>query len=347
MLKKIMACLLIAASALLCFAGCTDDGVPDDMYSASIAGEPFILYVPDGWTDNRDSGISSAYYSLNDVVTVSARYYTPVVPEGEAFSLDAYIDQAEADYTALYQQLSRVERSAAKLGDNNATRCRYTFDRTVKTQEGEKTANVTLIQYYTFYKGDVVILNFYCLTDAYKSKTEYSEMFEQIRSEFVLCDKTAVNNEITTDKKTPEGMKIASYKTREYVFYVPTTWVSDYTDQLTYAYYPESGKPNITVTSYSPDDVITARDYFAYCESTYQKEIAGYNRISETEGKVFGFEAWSYVYSAVYGQAEYRIMQTVFEYNDMIYSITYTALADSYDKHLDDVNAMIGALRFR
>ena len=340
MLKKILSCLLIAIAALTCFSGCNDDGIPDGMYSVTVEGEPFILYVPEGWTDNRDSGISSAYYSLVDAVTVSARYYTP---QGE-YTLDSYIDGFAASFAESNPSFKVLDRKAANLGDKAGIRYQYSFDRNVKGEDGDKSANVTVTQYYAQHGADVIVLSLYCKTSEYDE--EYATVFEQIRSEFVFCDKKAVND-VVTDKKTPAGMKKASFKNCEYVFYVPTSWYCDMSDKLSEAYYPESGKPNVTVTSFSPDNVLTAKEYFAECEELYKTEIAGYERISESERTVANCSALSYTYKAVYGSAEYRIMQTVFVYNDMVYSITYTALADSFDAHLGDVEAMLGAFRFR
>ena len=73
----------------------------------------------------------------------------------------------------------------------------------------------------------------------------------------------------------------------------------------------------------------------------------GYEFIEKTERKVFELDAVSYTYKAVYGGSELRVMQTVFLYNDLLYSITYTAHADRFDVHLEDVEMMLGAFRFR
>ena len=342
MLKKILSCILIAIVALTCFSGCNDDGIPDGMYSATVEGEPFILYVPEGWTDNRDSGISSAYYSLVDAVTVSARYYSPDT-SGD-FTLDAYIDAFASSFADSNPSFKVIDRKSAKLGDKAGVRYQYSFDRSVEGEDGEKSANVTATQYYAQHAGDVIVLSLYCKTSEYDE--EYAAMFEQIRSEFVFCDKKAVND-VVTDKKTPAGMKKASFKNCEYVFYVPTSWYCDMSDKLSEAYYPESGKPNVTVTSFSPDNVMTAKEYFSECEEIYKKDISGYERIGESERTVAELSAISYTYKAVYGGTEYRIMQTVFVYNDMVYSITYTALADRFDAHLDHVKTMLNTFRFR
>lgn len=344
MFRKILSCLLIAIAALTCFSACTDDGIPDGMYSVTVEGEPFILYVPEGWTDNRDSGISSAYYSLSDAVTASARYYTPDIADGEKITLDSYIDDFAMGFAQSNPSFKVLDRKASKLGEKDAVRHQYSFDRNVNGENGAESANVTVTQYYAYYKSDIIVLSLYCKTSAYSD--EYAQMFEQIRSEFVFCDKKTVND-VVTDKNTPQGMKKASFKNCEYVFYVPMSWNCDMSDKLTEAYYPESGRPNVTVTSFSPDNVLTAKEYFAQCEDIYKKDIAGYERISQTERTVFDLAASSYIYKAVYGQTEYRIMQTVFVYNDMVYSITYTALADSFEKHLGDVNSMLDAFSFR
>ena len=144
-------------------------------------------------------------------------------------------------------------------------------------------------------------------------------------------------------------MKRASFDNCEYLFYVPTTWNCDMSEKLSEAYFSESGKPNVTVTSFSPESRLTPEQYFAMCEEAYKKDISGYEKLSAEARTVAGCSAMSYTYKAVYGgaQTEYMIMQTVISYDDMIYSITYTALADRFDAHLDDVSAMLDAFRFR
>ena len=304
MLKKILSCVLLAILTLTCLTGCgEDDGVPDGMYSATIESDPFILYVPEGWTDNRDSGISSAYYSLSDAVMASARYYTPDM-SGE-FSLSDYVYDFIVEFESANPSFVKLAEEDSALGENKALRCKYSFDRTVDSSEGALTANVTVTQYYAIHGSDVVVLSLFCDTSKYGD--EYIEMFEQIRSEFVFCDKKAVNDAVT-DKKTPEGMKRASFDNSEYAFYVPTSWYCDMSHKLTEAYFPESGKPNVTVTSFSPDSATTTpAQYFAMCEEAYKKDIPGYEKIGEESRTVGGCSAVSYTYKAVYGstQTEY------------------------------------------
>lgn len=331
MTKKLICALFCAVICMTALFGCAkDDKIPDGMFSSTIEGEPFILYVPDGWSDNCDSGISSAYYGLN--VIASARYYTP---EDASTTLESFVEAHIDECKKSYDDFS-FSRKDSKLGkETPAIRIEYDFD-------SGSSSKTKAIQYFGEYNGDVIMLSFYCASDTFE---EYAEAFEQIRNEFVLREKTEVN-EIVTDKKTPDGMKLASGKV-QYRFYVPQSWHTNTSDGLSSAYFPESGKPNVSVTTYSPDEDLSAEKYFELCEIEYKKTISGYELVEKSERTVHDRNAFSYTYKAVYGGTELKIMQTVFVYNDLVYSITYTAHADRFDAHIGDVMKMLDEFRLR
>lgn len=331
MSKKLLLLISALLVCVLALSACNDDGVPDGMVSVTLEGEPFILYVPEEWRDNRASGISSAHFALNTVA--SARYYTP---EDANVTLDGYIADYLEDCKARYTDFS-FTRKDSTLGKNTpAVRIEYDFS----TNE---TTTTKAVQYFALHGGDVIMLSFYCNSASF---ADYSEDFEEIRREFVLTEKS-VRNDNETDKHTPSGMKLASGKGINYVFYAPSAWITDLSDEHSYAYYPESGRPNVSVTAYTPDDVMTVEQYFELCEEDYRKNISGYELIGSAERTVAERDAVSYTYKAVYGGAELRVMQTVFVYNDLLYSITYTAHADRFDAHLSDVESMLNEFRFR
>ncbi len=348
-MKKLISCLLVIIICIGLFSACGEDSsVPDGMYSATLEGEPFVLYVPEGWIDNRDSGISSAYYSLENAVTVSARSYAATVTEGETFLLDAYIDTCVAEYNEKYNSFQLVDRKESALGSTPATRVECTFVRSATSYGVTAEESMTAVQYYALHGENVVILSIYCKTSAAQNE-DYLTMFEQIRGEFVLCEPNAVNH-VVTDKDTPEGMKRISPDGAQYRFYAPLSWVSNMSDKMTDAYYPEGGRPNISVTAFSPDTVMTPSEYFEQCQEIYKKDVPGYeaNETIEAQNRqVAGRAAISYIYTAGYGGAEYKIMQTILEYNDLIYSVTYTAYADRFDAHMADVELMLANFYFR
>ena len=342
MIKKVFALILCALMLLPIFVACNKKSdVPEGMKSVTLSGEPFIFYVPKEWTDNRDSGISSAYYSINKSVMASARYY-PCDADTVSAGIEAYVDKVSTQNSNTLKDYTLIETKKHSFGGPNGQKYEYKYKHIGDASETE----ITVIQYYTFYGEDVIVLSMYIATAHYTD--EYVEMFEKIRHSFELREKNVANDEII-DKYTPEGMKKASDDDVQYACYVPKAWVTDLSDKLTYAYYPESGKPNVTVTCFSPSsDNITAAEYFEQCEREYRKSIAGYELLGEPISRtVAEREALSYQYKAVYGNSEYKIMQTVLIYNNLAYSITYTARADAYEAHLDDVELILSNFRFR
>lgn len=331
MIKKISA-LIIALIMCVSLASCSKDGAPDGMKDATVEGEPFVLYVPDSWTDNRSSGISSAFYSSLDLVLVTARYFTPA----EEKTLDGHVDTLAASYAATLQGYALVSREDAVLGGENARQLVYTVDVSGRSY--------TYKQIITLHDGDVKLLTFYCPTDALEA---YGGDFTAIHEAFVLKTKTETAKEPLIDKNTPEGMKIASVENVQYRLYVPMSWVCDPDSGVSEAYYPTSGKPNVTVTAYSPDGTMTVEQYFEGCEAEYKQKLAGYELLSVADRTVAERAAKSYTYRAKYGETEFKIMQTVLVYNDIVYSITYTALTDSFDTYMADVNTILDSFIFR
>lgn len=335
-MKFIKKTAALALALLLCLTAvscASDNGTPDGMKSATAAGEPFILYVPTSWNENTVSGMSSAYYSSEHKIMVTARYYTPADP---SMTLDQYADMFAKAYSESLSEFTVTERAPAVLGGKDAVKLSYT------AKNGE--TPMTCFMIATLHGGRFVSLNAYCTTELYEVLLAD---FDKIAAEFVLCEMDDGNGEEFVDKNTPEGMEIASAKQLEYRFYVPKTWVCDAESGASEAYYPESGRSNVTVTSYAPSVSISVKDYFIQCEAQYSASLPEYKRIGESERTVADRTAYSYTYTTVVDGSQYTIMQTLFAYNEMIYSITYTALDENFETHMSDVEAMLSAFTFR
>lgn len=334
MLKKIIA-LTAALVLCLCLVSCSqaDADAPDGMHSVTLAGEPFRLYVPTNWASNTASGVSGAYYSSNETAMVTARYHTP---SDASMTAEAYIELCAESYAASLDGFTEQERTATVLGKEDAVKLTY------QIMNGAQT--MSCFQIAVCYGGDIISLSGYCASDLYEL---LRADLDAIISAFVLCEKTDPQGEEVIDKHTPAGMEIASADHLEYRLYVPTVWVCNAENGMSEAYYPESGKSNISVTSYAPQESASVQNYFLSCETLYAESLPGYERLSESTRQVADRTAYSYVYRATVDGADFRIMQTVLAYNGMFYSITYTALADNYDAHLADVEAILNAFTFR
>ena len=335
MFKKITAvCLLLAL--LLCAVSCAkdEDQTPEGMKLASKTGEPFRLYVPEAWTLNTTSGISGAclYYTTESVSTLVTARFATLTDATE--TLTDYVNRRTAVYTETVQSFAVTARRDVVLSEQPALQVDY-------TAIINGTA-MTCREIVAFYKGDAISLHWYVATELYESM---AESLKQIEKEFVLCDKS-VPNDAVTDKHTPDGMKIASSDSIEYCLYVPASWIGDSTSGKSEAYVA-ADRSNVTVTSYSPSTSMSVADYFNLAEASYKTELSGYELLATDPLTVAERDATSYTYKAVYDGVEYRIRQTILAYNEIIYSITYTAKADCFDAHLGDADAILSAFRFR
>ena len=332
MLKRIFAVL---AAIIMCFGvvGCAKNDAPEGMQLVSLEGEPFRLYAPKAWTNNTVSGISGAFYAGTDNIAVSARYFG----EADDMSLESYVGKCVDSYNEIHKDFDfDGEVTPTVLGGEDAIE--IIFEAEFDKQD------FTFRQIFVKYKGDFIVLSFRCPSEVFET---YNTQFTEMAEVFELCEKEEVKNDCVTDKKTPDGMKIASNDKIEYRFYVPKTWVCDSESGASSAYFDESGKPNVSVTAYIPDGIMSAEEYVEDCKEIYADEISGYEYISEESATVANKDAIKYSYSAEYGGVRFTVMQTVFVYNDRVYSITYTAPEDSFASHTDDVEAMLDAFRFR
>ncbi len=338
MIKKLLA-IFLALLFCFCAVGCadTDPDAPEGMKSATISGEPFVLYVPDGWTDNTSSGISGAYYPSVDGLSVSARYTA-----ANGISVEQYLTDCLAALGNEYanKEFSLIEdKAVTTLGTGKTPlRITYTFKR------GDIILRCSQIT--AEHNGDLISLYIYC-PDGEEYEKRKDEL-ESIRSSFVTKDKAPAIAPVIT-KDTPEGMKLASNKDIEYRLFVPTEWICDPESGASEAYYPESGRPNITVTSFVPDASIhDVNDYFKSCEERYKAELPEYSFVSGPEEReVSGRKAYIYIYTVKAGDADIRIMQTIFSYDSSIYTVTYTAAAESFDTHRPDVDKILDSFKFR
>ena len=340
-MKKILSMALVLVMLCTMLVSCNSD-TPKGMKSVTIKGEPFILYVPETFTDNTSSGISGAFYKsvANDLI-VTARYQTP---KDSDMTLDEYMTLCADSYS---KTVAGFEKTAAIAGD-----ILYGVD--ARRLEYKMTADeieYKVIQITAKFEGDFVTLNLYLTGDG---ENVYSNFIELIIENFTLVKRAENTIEDVVDKDTPVGMKIASSDIVEYRLYVPSNWVCDADSGVSEAYYPESEKTNVTLTSYSPDTEekgMPLADYVNKCVEEYRGTLAGFpevititNDLVVDEKEAMGLE-----FSAEYDGVSYKLRQVMFyapEF-DIYYTFTYTAIADRYDEHMADFDAMLAAFCFR
>ena len=145
-------------------------------------------------------------------------------------------------------------------------------------------------------------------------------------------------------------MKLASNSDVAYLFFVPESWVINQNEQI-YAAYVEEDRASVSVVPYMPDAESMSIAEFSKMTKDKLVEIvgeSGYAADSESEASLGGRMAVAHRYRLTIDGKTYEYLQVVAAYKSMIYSVTYTAPSQEiFDKHIQEVEAIIGAFSFR
>lgn len=155
-----------------------------------------------------------------------------------------------------------------------------------------------------------------------------------------------------TDTGVPDGMKLVENDKNTYKLFVPENWVVNITDGVSGAYVTKDNS-NVSLM------IMTASQNYqsleSFCQKYYKDMEATFKNVSEreeyTENQKFGeLPALKYVFTIGTEASEeepnalqYKYMQifALDQSSNQVYIFTYTALADNYAAHLDDVNRIV------
>lgn len=336
-MKKTVALLLLLVMTLGLVACGTEVEPPSGFQLASLDSEPFYLYVPNTWTSNASSGISSAYCSSESRVLVSA--FANVNEEG--ISLEQYtaktlesFQRTLADFTLVTKNLEETV-----LGSYAA----YCFD--YKATSGDKA--MMFRTYVSAYSEGFALLTYSAEQEVFET---YVADFSEIVSQFTF--KVKNENEIPQKENNPEtvdGWQLASNLKYEYSFYVPKSWTVDKSGEVPVAYCPQTSawsldRSNVTVMSYVLSEPMTAKDYWEKTkgELVYEYEV----RSTDDTVTLGGLSAYAVEYEIGLTGMKYLVKQVFCATSNMVYVFTYTSTNDYYDSHMNTVNEMLRMFAF-
>lgn len=148
-----------------------------------------------------------------------------------------------------------------------------------------------------------------------------------------------------SELEIPDGMQLAT-EAPEYYFFVPMSWIVNTGSGTSSAYYSLNDQTtvSVSVTSYSPEESMDIDGYWDMCEEEYKKEFRNYTFIAEEATTVSSAtearNAKSFTYSADFSGKTYKFSQIIFTNGSMFYIMTYTALTENYDTHLQELAKM-------
>ena len=181
-----------------------------------------------------------------------------------------------------------------------------------------------------------------------------------------------------SDTDAPLGYKEISGEDVDYDLFVPEEWQPDISTGMTAAYYSSRDPANISLIAFELDgSVKSIEDYWnsylpgltavfpdikfenipedteteaSEAESAEDTETAAVNAepvIGEPEQlKLDGVPALAYNYTGSMNGTAYKFYQVIAFRNSRVYIFTYTAEADNYDAHIEDVVSILGNFKF-
>ena len=351
--------LLLLIGILVCsFVACgKEEGEygPEGMQIANCEGDDFRLYVPTSWNLNNAYGVAGAYYNISAQSTVSVVKYPiteemkAVLPEGgdaekNAARLDSFAEQyckkAIAEQAVGEVLTEDLDLDISLLDDVSAREYHY-----YATVKGE---NLHFLQVIGERNGGFYVFTFICVPDLYENLLPD---VEKMLSEFVFADPYNPDDYAREmgEGEVPDGMILISNNDVAYRFYAPDTWKANY-EQKVFAAYREDDRSSVSVVPYMPQkEGMSVAEYFSICKNQ-MIDIGGEESlvmISEDAVTLGGRNATAYVYTYEIGGKTYQYKQVVAVYRSMVYSMTYTATPENFEKHLADVDSMIDAFEFR
>ena len=344
MLCTLLALVMLSGSLVACSKG---DEIPDGYQHATCKGEYFRLFVPTQWQTSTESGVSGGYYSLAEGTSVSMAEVVVDLPavDGEGKTVTATLEDFFAAHMADISSLPgyKAEKEFdATLGSYKAKDITY-----VAARSGE---SYRFRQVLTKVEG-----RFYLFT--YSSKAESFDrwldtvdgILENVMFYAYPFEGTDDEKKIPEVDNVPSGMKLVTGNDVAYRFFAPEEWVMGDAPAAALVYASEEDRSNVTVMGYVPNtDGYSVADYWENTEKYYKDALTDYTPTAEpVQETMGGRKATVYEYTYTLGGVTYKCRQAVCVYSYMIVIMTYTALTEQYDAHLDDVAAMQEALAFR
>ena len=344
-----------------------DSEIPDGYQYATCKGEYFRLFIPTQWTVNTESGVSGGFYSHNDEATVTMTQipFTPAEDVEEGKELEAFY----ADHVAEISKLRKYELERelnATLSGYRAKELYYTAAVSDKDCKIRQVLSRVAGRYYLFtYSAKVDVFDRWLnIVDG---------ILENITFESFPYEGEH-DRKVPGDVTPPEGMKLVSDNEVAYRFFAPESWIFESKVGQNLVYVSETDKSNVSVIAYAlTDDTMTVEDYWKLCYDEYKLSLEQFTLVgvgegltpSETtadttvettadttpaqgvESTMGGKYARVYEYTYTLGGVEYHVRQVIAKHSAMMYIMTYTALPENYDAHLEDAVAMQEALVFR
>ena len=340
-------CVLLALCLLGgCFVGCSQDSeIPDGYQYATCRGEYFRLFIPTQWTVNTESGVSGGHYSPTEGIAVSMTEVPFEKPASEDGAPDttATLDDFFAHHMA---QLATMNGYAPEKELDSSLNGKRAKDITYAAKVGSE--NYRFRQVLSKVEGRFYLFTFSAVESSFDRWLDTVDGILENVMFYAYPYEGSSDEKKLPSVEAPAGMKLITGNDVAYRFFAPNDWVVGNADAAALVYASETDRSNVTVMGYVPEEEsYSVADYWEDTEKYYRDALKEYTLTATTQQTMGGKRATVYEYSYSLGGVTYKCRQTVCVYSYMIVIMTYTALPENYEAHLDDVQLMQESLTFR
>lgn len=165
-----------------------------------------------------------------------------------------------------------------------------------------------------------------------------------------VCFISCSNNDTP---KAPMGMQYAADpKITDYILMVPDDWTIESSTGTTTAYYRDNLSNAVlatfTASFNSPSNPdVTLENYFESFITEFKEVFGEPENVEISNTTLSGEAAKQYVYTAKFGETEYKFWQVVCFRKNIIYTLTYSATEEYYDKYAEDMSLIIDNFSFK
>ena len=155
-----------------------------------------------------------------------------------------------------------------------------------------------------------------------------------------------------TDIEVPMGMMLASNPdVPEYVLMVPNDWTIETSTGTTTAYYKDNLSGSVLATFSATfnmiDSGVTLENYFDGYKNEFSAVFGEPENVETNDSLLDGKQAKEYVYTAKFGDNEYKFWQVICFHDGIIYTLTYSATAQYFDNYAEDMSLILSNFYFK
>jgi hypothetical protein len=136
----------------------------------------------------------------------------------------------------------------------------------------------------------------------------------------------------------------------DFYFNVPDNWIIDKNDSIISIYInsADGERPNILIQTLSSPEYITIDEYWQNAVVfSFEQVFDNVEYKAEEKLTVGGVSAKKYTYITSLSGMNFKTSQIIFIKNNQVYSLTYTAIENTYDTYAEALDTVATTFRFK